>query len=209
MKLWVNLATNTYTGYFKGPDLNRPGRDPLRYERAVSQAMLVAWFAPPVVLCLITWIPALVLGARIEPDPYFRLIPGYGIWWFIHYDLLATYRDPHLHDYVAAVFNVTLAVCALAAGAIIWAAIRTYWYWIRRAVGLPNEHGGNHWILPEELANPADPKDNLLPDDYDIHRGYGKKSRRTGDYLVDQTKELRIRRALENHESLPNSVGKK
>lgn len=195
-----DIQRNLYSPYYGVTEMTKFPRDPRRRDRAWRHCM--AAMIPGFILSLgvLTWIPAIAFGARIEPNPLIRLIPGVGLFWLYKFNF-ATYSNPttalEVHRVFGAAEAAALAVAAIG-GYYSW---RVFEKWLLDATGLSTEHGSDRWALPEDLLAPERQQDRLLPEGYDLRRGFSKKDKLALLRSKELSDKLRADRAIVAKES--------
>lgn len=195
-------SESVYDGIYGVTEMMQLPSDPRKAKRANEKALplwLFTWIVP---LVLVTLVPALVYGARIEPDVALRFIPGIGLWWLWKYDLGARYADPRLTTEVHLVFIIAIAMAVAGGLGIAILAMRRYRYWLKRDDDLTTEHGSSRWQAPEDFVASAkrDPRDNLLPEGYDIFRGFSAEDHHDRLAQSRKARDRKIAVELEQHD---------
>jgi hypothetical protein len=171
-----DIQRNLYTRYYGVTEMTKFPRDPRRRQRAWQHCIMAMFPGLMLSLGVLTWIPAIVFGVRIEPNPLIRLIPGVGFYWLYKYNF-ATYTNAatarQVHLVLGSAEAAALAIAAIG-GYYAW---RVFERWLLDATGLSTEHGSDRWALPEDLLAPQRQQDRLLPEDYDLRRGFSKKDK--------------------------------
>ena len=206
-----DIQRNLYTPYYGVTEMTKFPRDPRRRQRAWQNFITAMLPGLTLALGVLTWIPAIAFGARIEPDPLIRLLPGVGFYWLYKYDF-ATYTNPETARQVHLVLDIAEAAALIVAAIGSYYAWRVFDRWLLDATGLSTEHGSDRWALPEDLLAPERQQDRLLPEGYDLRRGFSKKDKLALLRSKELSHKLRADRAIMAKESqiddqLVNRIG--
>lgn len=199
-----------YEPYYGVVKMTRLPPDPRIRRRAGGKAFATALFG---LLLLTPWVGTIVVGSRLGPlvetQPIRRFFPFWQIMQWLPY--YRTYKSPALTEVVHSAFTTAFTAMAIAAALTVVWTIVTYINALRDRHKLPNEKGSDDWALPEEIAalGQDDPNEAILPEGYDIFKGFDRKRRserrarveRLTDYDVDR------RVAAQDAEPSPNTIG--
>ena len=210
----VDLAMDhRYRRVYKTLRMTKLPHDPEAWNRAMAKAV------PPFLLGLVLSfeIPTLVvgalIGARIESDPFLRLLPWNFPMWYFQYGN-EEFRSPQLtatvhgamHAGIIA-YNITIVLTTIASFMIFnhWRTIRT---------GLDTPYGDARFATIEDLAyDPLTekPEDSPLPPGYDIYRGFPKEQRQGRNRRAARAQEMLAQRSIfareSEHLTSANSAG--
>jgi hypothetical protein len=166
-----------YDKYFKVVTMTRLPPDPRVRARALAFALLCDGLGMILAFEVPTLVLDVLLGSRLPGATLDRFLPTSFVFWEIDYDLGVTYKSAALDAMVHNAFHVAQVAGTVTFFLGLVAGVFAYRMWCNRTDGLTTERGDARWMLPEDLLDIERPEDSLLPDNYDLRRGFSRDHR--------------------------------